>query len=152
MKTFLFAVAGLGLGCGNQTKAVGEDSDTGGSIMECAGAPEVDHDEYRDTQNGNVAVPIEAVVTADPTEGCEHITLIGVWLHYKNDDEIDYRSLEMDSIGGNDYLTSIPAPDITSAAIQYYFQAVGPKKETIEPTGADEKPLKAYCFAVQVSR
>ena len=149
MKAFLFAVAGLGLGCGGQTKHVADEGDTGGGAVTCNGAPEVDHDEYRGTQNGSVAVPIEANVVPDPTEGCEHITLIGVWLHYKNADRVDYMSIEMDSIGGSQYITSIPAPDITSSKIHYYFQAVAPKQETIEPSGADENPQKAYSFDVQ---
>ena len=92
MNKNLFALALLAA-CGGKTDYVGgdDDGDDTGAVV-CDGMPKVDHDEFRDAQQGGVAVLIEADVVADPTEGCEGESLVGVWLYYKTATDSDYRT------------------------------------------------------------
>ena len=93
MNKNLFALALLAA-CGGKTDFVGGDDDgddTGGAIV-CDGLPKVTHEEFRDAQQGGVAVLLEAEVVADPQEGCEDKSLVGVWLYYKTQTDSDYRT------------------------------------------------------------
>ena len=138
--------------CGGKTDYVGGDDegdDTGAVV--CDGMPKVSHDEFRDAQQGGVAVLIEVDVVADPTEGCEDQSLVGVWLYYKTATDSDYRtSIAMSSQDGRTFTGSIAGPEVSTGSMHYYFLAVGEGGDTIEPEGADTNFNEAYSFSVSL--
>ena len=151
MNKNLFALALLAA-CGGKTDFVGGDDDgddTGGAIV-CDGLPKVTHEEFRDAQQGGVAVLIEAEVVADPQEGCEDKSLVGVWLYYKTQTDSDYRTpIQYVSQDGLLYSGSIPVQRSGPAPCST-FKAVGESGDTVDPEGADEKFSEAYSFGVSL--
>ena len=152
MNKNLFALVLLAA-CGGKTDFVGGDDDgddTGGAIV-CDGLPKVTHEEFRDAQQGGVAVLIEAEVVADPQEGCEDKSLVGVWLYYKTQTDSDYRTpIQLTSSDGFLFSGSIAGPEVSTGSMLYYFKAVGESGDTVDPEGADEKFSEAYSFGVSL--
>ena len=110
--------------------------------------PKVDHDEFRDAQQGGVAVLIEADVVADPTEGCEDESLVGVWLYYKTATDNDYRTPMLSSQDGLTYSGSIAGPEVSTGSMHYYFKAVGDGGDTIDEDA--DTNFEAYSFGVSL--
>ena len=138
--------------CGGKTDYVGggdEDGDTGEIV--CDGMPKVSHDEFHDAQQGGVAVLLEAEVVADPTEGCEDESLVGVWLYYKTATDSDYRTpIQLTAQDGLNFSGSIAGPEVSTGSMHYYFMAVGERGDTIDPEDADTNFNKAYSFGVSL--
>ena len=152
MKKNLFALCLL-VACGGKSSFVDDDGDGGdsGDILRCDGLPKVVHDEFREAQQGGVAVLIEAEVVADPEEGCEDKSLIGVWLYYKTETDSDYRTpIQLTSQDGLVYFGSIAGPEVSTGSMLYYFKAVGENGDSVDPAGADEKFSEAYSFGVSL--
>ncbi len=150
MSKYISAVALL-VACGGGTSHVGggDDVDTGGVV--CEGLPKVSHEEFRDSQQGGVAVLIEAEVVADPTEGCEDASLIGVWMYYKTATDSDYRTpIQLNTQDGLNYSGSIAGPEVSTSSMFYYFKASGPNGDTVAPLDADSNFNKAFSFGVSI--
>ena len=149
MRNLLFTLVAFGFGCAGDTKFVGEEEDTGSTALVCDSAPEVDHDEFRDSQTGGASVTIDAVVLGDPTVGCEHIKPRSVYLFYKKWNSDEYKSpLQMSTIDDLNFSATIVGQEVGSSKMLYYFRAVGPTKETTEPDGPKEDNKNAYEFVV----
>jgi len=149
MRNFLFTLVAFGFGCGGDTKFVGEEEDTGSAALVCEGAPEVDHDEFDESQPGGVSVTIDTVVIGDPTPGCEHVKPRTVYLHYKKWNADEYKApLQMATLDDVNFSVTIPKADVASSKMLYYFQAVGPTKETTEPDGPKEDGKNTFEFVI----
>ena len=147
----------LMVACGDGTTQRGGDDEAGDTAeFTCDGEPKVDHDELDGPQQSGVAVLINATVVADPTEGCEEEGLIGVWLYHKAETDTQYSStgIPLRLEDGNVYSGSIDGADVrNTAAIEYYFEAVGEDGDTtIEPAGADTNFRDAYRFTIAPAR
>ena len=151
LSTLLLMVA---CGGGTGQRSGDEEADDTAEIT-CDGKPEVDHDELGNQQSG-VDVLINATVVADSTEGCEDEGLIGVWVHHKAETDTQYGTapVPLQSQDGSEYTGYIDGANIkNTAAIQYYFEAVGEDGDsTIEPAGADTNFRDAYRFTVVPAR
>lgn|GEM_PF-4998072 len=151
MTKTLFALALLAA-CGGGTDYVGgDDEGDDTAVLVCEGMPKVSHDEFRNAQQGGVAVLIEAEVVADPTPGCEDESLVGVWLYYKTATDSDYRTpIQLTSQDGASFSGSIAGPEVSTGSMLYYFLAVGERGDTVDPAGADTNFNEAYSFGVSL--
>ena len=150
MRNVLFAATVLSFGCGDQSKLVGEDLDTGGPAgLVCDGMPTVDHEEFDTAQRGDASVTISALVVGDPTPGCEGVQARAVSLFYKKMSGA-YTDIPMQKTEGtNEYTATIPPIDIGSSKMFYYFEVfVSPGQETQDPEGSKDGNRNAYEFTV----
>ena len=150
MRNLLFTAAALSFGCGDQSKLVGDEEDTGPTGLLCDGMPTVDHDEFDEPQRGDASVTISAVIVGDPTPGCEDVQPLSVELFYKKMGVDGYSSINMDkTAGGNEFTATIASVDIGSSKMFYYFEVfVSQEQQTMDPEGSKDANRNAYDFIV----
>ena len=145
-KLLLLTGTALTMGCGSQTKHVGED-DTEPEDVVCNQAPEIIHDTVDGAQPGGIEVVLTADVVTDPTEGCDTDVLVVEFYYKQRTDESFGTAVSMSTVDGLEYRGSIPGPAVGSSDMRYYFMAVDSEGAvTIDPPGADTKDIKAYAF------
>jgi hypothetical protein len=148
-KLLLLTGTALAVGCGSQTKHVGDD-EPGPEDVVCEQAPEVIHETVDGSQPGGIEVVLTAEVITDQTEGCDTDVLVAELYYKQRTDEVFGTAVSMSTVDGLAYRGSIPGPAVGSSDMRYYFMVVDSEGAvTIDPPGANTKELKAYSFGVE---